>query len=162
SSCSTRAVRRCTAGVPRGPLRDSCSHRWTWRPVQAASSWSRSPSGAQGKSFLSTRPGARSPTVCASPTSLSRAAAEAWLLGARLSSPNAVAFARDGSVWVVDRNNKLLRHLSADGRFLGAVGAPDGAGPASLTEPRDLGLDSGGQVIVADAGANRIYKLAPD
>jgi DNA-binding beta-propeller fold protein YncE len=84
------------------------------------------------------------------------------VLGTRLFSPTAVAFAPDGSVWVADRNNKLLRHLSGDGHLLGAVGAPAGAGPASLTEPRGLDVDSAGAVIVADTGANRVDKLAPD
>jgi DNA-binding beta-propeller fold protein YncE len=83
-------------------------------------------------------------------------------LGARFFSPTAVVFAPDGSVWVADRNNKVLRHLSADGRFLGAVGAPAGAGAARLSEPHGLAVDSGGQVIVADTGANRIYRLALD
>jgi DNA-binding beta-propeller fold protein YncE len=83
-------------------------------------------------------------------------------LGTHLFSPTAVAFAPDGSVWVADRNNRLLRHLSAAGRFIGAVAAPAGAGPASLTEPHGLAVDSGGAVIVADTGANRIDKLAPD
>jgi DNA-binding beta-propeller fold protein YncE len=83
-------------------------------------------------------------------------------LGPRFFGPTAVAFAPDGSVWVADRNNKVLRHLSAAGRFIGAVGAPVGAGPASLTEPHGVAVDSGGRVIVADIGANRIDKLAPD
>jgi DNA-binding beta-propeller fold protein YncE len=83
-------------------------------------------------------------------------------LGTRFFSPTAVAFAPDGSVWVADRNNKLLRHLSAGGRFLGAVGAPASAGPASLTEAHGLAVDSGGGVIVADTGANKVFKLAPD
>jgi DNA-binding beta-propeller fold protein YncE len=83
-------------------------------------------------------------------------------LGARFFSPTAVVFAPDGSVWVADRNNKLLRHLSATGQFLGAVGAPAGAGPASLTEAHGLAVDSGSRVIVADTGANRVYKLALD
>jgi DNA-binding beta-propeller fold protein YncE len=84
------------------------------------------------------------------------------VVGTRLFSPNGLAFAPDGSVWVSDRNNKVLRHLSADGRFLGAVGAPAGAGPASFTEPHGLAVDSGGHVIVADTGADRVSKLTAD
>jgi DNA-binding beta-propeller fold protein YncE len=83
-------------------------------------------------------------------------------LGARLFSPTAVVFAPDGSVWVADRNNKVLRHLSAGGHYLGAVGAPVGAGAASLSEPHGLAVDSRGKVIVADTGASRVYKLALD
>jgi DNA-binding beta-propeller fold protein YncE len=84
------------------------------------------------------------------------------LLGNSLFSPNALASARGGGVWVTDRNNHILRHLSDAGRFLGALGAPAGAGSARLAEPHGLAVDSAGAVIVADTGADRIYKLAPD
>jgi tripartite motif-containing protein 71 len=84
------------------------------------------------------------------------------LLGTHLFSPNAVTFAPDDSVWVADRNNKVLRHLSAGGRFLGAVGAPAGAGPASFSEPQGLAVDSKGDLIVADTGADRVDELTPN
>lgn len=86
------------------------------------------------------------------------------ILGTRLFSPVDLALARDGSVWVADSNNDLLRHLSSNGRFLGAVGADANPQPgsASLDEPHGLAIDSAGQVIVANTGADRIDKLAPD
>ena len=85
-------------------------------------------------------------------------------LGSHLFSPVDLAVARDGSVWVADSNNDLLRHLSSSGRFLSAVGghANRRLGSASLDEPHGLAIDSAGEVIVANTGANRIDKLAPD
>jgi DNA-binding beta-propeller fold protein YncE len=83
-------------------------------------------------------------------------------LGTHLFSPSALALSRNGGVWVADRTNRILRHLSASGRFLGALGAPAGAGSTSLAEPHGLAVDSAGAVIVADTGTNQIDKLAPD
>jgi tripartite motif-containing protein 71 len=86
------------------------------------------------------------------------------MLGTHLFSPSALALARDGSVWVADRNNRILRHLSPTGSFLGAIGALEGVTPrtVSFDEPDGVTVDSAGDVIVADAGVNRVYKFAPD
>jgi DNA-binding beta-propeller fold protein YncE len=86
------------------------------------------------------------------------------MLGTHLFSPSALALSRDGSVWVADRNNRILRHLSSTGSFLGAIGAAPGVSPrtVSLDEPDGVTVDSAGDVIVADAGADRIDKFAPD
>jgi hypothetical protein len=43
-------------------------------------------------------------------------------LGRRFFSPTGLAFAPDGTVWVSDRSNGVLRHLTARGHFLAAVG----------------------------------------
>lgn len=88
------------------------------------------------------------------------------VLGSRFFTPTGLAFAPDGTVWVSDRSNDLLRHLDASGRFLAAVGraaSADGSGEAvRLSEPRGVAVDSTGAVLVADTGADRIEKLAPD
>jgi sugar lactone lactonase YvrE len=88
-------------------------------------------------------------------------------LGSRFFSPTGLAFAPDGTVWVTDRNNDVLRHLSASGHFLDAVGGAVGAQPATrksdqLTEPHGVAVDRSGAVVVADTGADRIKRLAPD
>jgi tripartite motif-containing protein 71 len=86
------------------------------------------------------------------------------MLGTRLFSPSALALSRDGSVWVADRNNGILRHLSPTGSFLGAIGAIAGISPRTVNfdEPDGVTIDSTGDVIVADAGENRVYKFAAD
>jgi sugar lactone lactonase YvrE len=89
------------------------------------------------------------------------------ILGGRFFSPAGLAFARDGTVWVTDRNNDVLRHLGPSGQFLAAVGA-DGALRQSagmslrLTEPHGVAVDPTGAVLVADTGADRIKRLTPN
>jgi sugar lactone lactonase YvrE len=87
-------------------------------------------------------------------------------IGGRFFSPTGLALAPDGTVWVSDRNNDVLRHLSASGTFLGAVGgdvpAPETGGSPQFTEPHGLAVDRSGGVAVADSGANRVQRLAPD
>jgi DNA-binding beta-propeller fold protein YncE len=89
------------------------------------------------------------------------------ILGGRFFSPTGLAFARDGTVWVSDRNNDLLRHLSPGGRFLAAVGAGGAlrhsAGKSlRLREPHGVAVDPTGVVVVADTGADRIKRLTPN
>ncbi len=87
-------------------------------------------------------------------------------LGSRFFSPTGLAFATDGTVWVSDRNNDVIRHLNANGDFITAVGTAAGAGRASgaldLSEPHGVAVTDGGEVIVADTGASRVLKLAHD
>lgn len=87
-------------------------------------------------------------------------------LGSRFFSPTGLAFAPDGTVWVSDRNNDVVRHLDANGDFITAVGTVAGAGRAggsvALSEPHGLAVTPSGEVIVADTGANRVLALASD
>jgi DNA-binding beta-propeller fold protein YncE len=90
-------------------------------------------------------------------------------LGASFFSPTGLAYAPDGSVWVSDRNNNLLRHLSSGGHLLEAVGeaAASGGGarpvtPLPLSEPHGVAVNGAGDVVVADTGANRVEELAPN
>jgi DNA-binding beta-propeller fold protein YncE len=88
-------------------------------------------------------------------------------LGSRFFSPAGLAFAHDGTVWVTDRNNDVLRHLGPSGQFLAAVGAAAAArqgGRASLrlTEPHGVAVDPTGVVLVADTGDDRIKRLTPN
>ena len=49
------------------------------------------------------------------------------IIGSHWFGPTAAAFMHDGSVWLTDPANDIVRHLSAGGAFLGAVGAAAGA-----------------------------------
>jgi DNA-binding beta-propeller fold protein YncE len=87
-------------------------------------------------------------------------------LGSSFFSPTGLAFARDGSVWVSDRNNDVLRHLSPSGQFHAAVGgaaaAWHGTGTSPrLSEPHGVAVDPTGAVVVADTGADRVKRLTP-
>ena len=87
-------------------------------------------------------------------------------LGSRFFSPTGLTFAPDGTVWVSDRNNDVIRHLGANGDFITAVGTAAGAGrpggAVSLSEPHGVTATDGGEVIVADTGASRVLRLASD
>jgi DNA-binding beta-propeller fold protein YncE len=78
------------------------------------------------------------------------------ILGHHWFSPTSASIAPDGSMWVTDRLNGLVRHLSPGGTFLGAVGAA-----AGLALPNGVALGPGGQLYVADSGNDRIVVFAP-
>jgi tripartite motif-containing protein 71 len=90
------------------------------------------------------------------------------ILGHHWFSPSAAAFAPDGSVWVIDQSNELVRHLSATGGFLGVLtGEPDGASgrmPGAVTdgfaEPTGVAVNALGDVLVADTGHDRIEEFS--
>jgi sugar lactone lactonase YvrE len=91
-------------------------------------------------------------------------------LGAHFFSPTGLGFAADGSVWVSDRNNDLLRHLDTAGRLIGAAGDSGAAGatagirvePANLVAPHGIAVDTAGDVVVADTGSNDVDELTAD
>ena len=88
------------------------------------------------------------------------------IIGRHFFSPYAAAFAPDGTVWVVDRENNLVRHFSATGTFLGLVdGKAPGASaahPSGFAEPSGVAVDAHGDVIVADTGHGRVQSFSPD
>ena len=85
---------------------------------------------------------------------------------ATLSSPDTVAVAADGTVYVSDTGNHTIKRIGADGVIRRAAGtgqagvAGDGGDPrlATFQQPRGLALTSGGYYI-ADAGNRRIRKV---
>lgn len=81
------------------------------------------------------------------------------ILGHSWFSPTAAAVAPDGSVWVTDRRNDLVRHLSSSGRFLGALGSA--AGTAALQRPIGVAVAANGDVYVADTGNRQVKKFSP-
>ncbi len=102
------------------------------------------------------------------------------IIGSHWFGPTAATVAPDGSVWVTDPRNGLVRHLSSGGAFLGALGVPTapgspvasdgadagaygggGSGAAdALLEPLGVALSPSGAVVyVADTGAGRIVRF---
>ncbi len=87
------------------------------------------------------------------------------IIGSHWFGPTAAAFAPDGSIWITDPRNDLVRHLSASGAFLGALGqaATETSPPAAgdLLEPQGVAVAPSGVVYVADTGHGRIVSFAP-
>jgi tripartite motif-containing protein 71 len=105
------------------------------------------------------------------------------ILGSHWFGPTAAAVAPDGSVWITDPRNDVVRHLGRGGAFLGAlgrvavggnVGAGGSAGAggnapgsaavqaAGLLSPDGVAVGSSGEVYVADTGHGRIERFAAD
>ncbi len=112
------------------------------------------------------------------------------IVGSHWFGPTAAVVAPDGSLWVTDPRNGLVRHLSSAGGYLGALGDPSpapagepvasigapsaGAGSGSgseggsaggvetaLLEPLGVALSPSGAVVyVADTGAGRILRFS--
>ncbi len=75
------------------------------------------------------------------------------IVGSHWFGPTAAAVAPDGSLWVTDPRNDIVRHLSSDGVYLGALGGlsgPDGVAIAS----------SGREIYVADTGAGTVVRFS--
>ena len=79
----------------------------------------------------------------------------------QLHFPTDVAVATDGSAWVVDAFNFRLAHFAADGRWLGAVGAPGEAGSGFL-RPKGIAAGPGGELYVSDAQRDVVLVLGAD
>jgi tripartite motif-containing protein 71 len=102
------------------------------------------------------------------------------VVGRHWFGPTAAVVAPDGSLWVTDPRNGIVRHLSSSGAYLGAlgdpspapsgepdasIGAPSGgggsAGKTALLEPLGVALSPSGDVVyVADTGAARILRFS--
>lgn len=87
---------------------------------------------------------------------------------AQFNSPAAVALAPDGSLYVADSDNHLIRKISPSGRvstvagLTNEEGASDGAGKqARFSAPQGLTVDSAGAVYVADTGNETLRKITP-
>jgi sugar lactone lactonase YvrE len=89
---------------------------------------------------------------------------------ARLASPQALALAPDGSVFVADTRNARIRRIHPGTGVIttiagtGESGDSGDGGPATaarLTLPRGLTLAPDGSQYVADAGAHRVRRIDP-
>ncbi len=87
---------------------------------------------------------------------------------ASLSSPTGVAAGRDGSVYIADSGNHVVRRISPDGIISTVAGtgaaagfAGDGASAirARLSQPQDVAVDASGRLLIADSGNKRIRRV---
>ncbi|MGZ8578578.1 MAG: NHL repeat-containing protein, partial [Actinomycetota bacterium] len=69
--------------------------------------------------------------------------------------------ASDGTIVIADTGNDQVAKYSAAGAQLWRVGSY-GTGTNQFWNPRDIGIDSAGNIYVADSRNNRIVKLAPN
>jgi DNA-binding beta-propeller fold protein YncE len=81
------------------------------------------------------------------------------ILGRYFFSPIAVAAQSDGSFWTTDQENGLVRHFSAAGRFLGAIGRAT-ARPPHFDFPSGIASGPDGRLYVADTAHGRVVVLS--
>jgi len=85
---------------------------------------------------------------------------------ARFYEPGGVAVDRAGNIYVTDMRNHTIRKVTTAGVVTtlagtaGLVGSTDGTGTAArVYEPKDVAIDSAGNVYVADFGNHTIRKV---
>lgn len=85
----------------------------------------------------------------------------------RFNDPTGVAVGADGSVYVADRYNAIVRRLSMDGTVTtiagrsGLSGASDGpVAAARLSAPQRVAVAADGSVYIADAGNHAIRRVS--
>jgi DNA-binding beta-propeller fold protein YncE len=75
------------------------------------------------------------------------------IVGSHWFGPNAAVVAPDGSLWVTDPRNGIVRHLSSGGGYLGAL--------TGLSNPEGVAISPSGDVIyVADTGGASIMRFS--
>lgn len=95
--------------------------------------------------------------------------ADGPLVDARFREPRTLTVAPDGTVFVADSGNATIRRIGTDGvvttlaGLAGTPGSADGIGAAArFSRPAGLGLDSHGNLYVADRGNRIIRRISPD
>lgn len=75
--------------------------------------------------------------------------------------PTALAFDKEGALWVLERSNARLHKLDAAGNPVLSLGR-SGSRNGQFDEPNDFVIASDGSVYVADSGNGRIQGFSPD
>ena len=91
-------------------------------------------------------------------------------LNAQLNFPYGLALDSSGNLYVADLGNQRVRRISPDGVISTVAGtgrkvsSPDGAAPldTSLLSPRNVAVDSAGNLYIAEFEGHRVRKLTPD
>jgi RHS repeat-associated protein len=88
---------------------------------------------------------------------------------AHIGRPSAVAAAPDGSFYIADRYNSLIRRVTPDGVIRTVVGGGDGfagdggdALTARISGPSDLAIGPDGSLYIADTNNQRIRRVTPN
>lgn len=88
---------------------------------------------------------------------------------ARFNSPLGIAVGSNGTIYVADSGNHLIRKISAGGVVTTFAGSPenwgstDGVGPAArFNGPVGVALDDQGNLFVSDSFNHTVRKIAPD
>jgi sugar lactone lactonase YvrE len=84
-----------------------------------------------------------------------------------LSSPTGIAFDNSGNLLIADYGNDRIRRVDAGGNMttIVGVGSPGFSGDgglaiyANLNSPRDVAVDSTGNIFIADSTNNRVRKV---
>lgn len=79
----------------------------------------------------------------------------------QLFHPTNLAFAPDGTLYVVDTTNFRVQQFTAEGEYIRGFGGP-GSAPGTFTRPKGIGVDHNGNVYVVDAAFENVQIIAPD
>ncbi len=79
----------------------------------------------------------------------------------RLSYPNGLAVADDGTIYVADSNNSRVQLFDGDGRFLRVI-ADGPSQEDKMLLPRDVAIDKLGRVHVLDTLRSRVFVFSED
>jgi sugar lactone lactonase YvrE len=88
---------------------------------------------------------------------------------ARFNRPRGIAVDRNGTIYVADTNNHIIRKITAAGLVTTLAGSPglhgdaDGTGSAArFRSPNAVAIDGRGNVYVADTDNNMIRRITPE
>lgn len=79
----------------------------------------------------------------------------------QLFHPTNLAFAPDGTLYVVDTTNFRVQQFTAEGEYLRGFGGP-GSAPGTFTRPKGIAIDRDGNAYVVDAAFENVQIIAPD
>ena len=89
---------------------------------------------------------------------------------AQLRAPRHLAFGPDGSLYVADGGNNVVRRIAPDGTITtvagnGTAGSSGDGGPATAAQidtPHAVAVDGAGVLYVADSASSRVRRVTPD